>query len=59
MLIIEDLESSKLERQKLCFLEGRSSPDFAEEDYEMDFQGRAVMEDLTPLGRKQMGFDSW
>ena len=48
-----------LERQKPCFLEGRSSPDFSEEDYEMDFQGRAVMEDLTPLGRKQMGFDSW
>ncbi|MEC7130555.1 MAG: YbiU family protein, partial [SAR324 cluster bacterium] len=48
-----------LERQKPCFLEGRSSPDFAEEDYEMDFQGRALMEDLTPLGRKQMGFDSW
>ncbi len=48
-----------LERQKPCFVEGRSSPDFAAEDYEKDFIGRAISEDLSPLGRKQMGFESW
>jgi hypothetical protein len=26
------------------------------EDYEVDFTGRATEADLTPLGRRQMGF---
>ena len=42
-------------RQAQAFLEGRSAPDFAAEDYEVDFKGRATIDDLTPLGRKQMG----
>lgn len=37
------------------FLEGRTPPNFAPDDYEMDFVGRATMEDLTQLGRSQMG----
>jgi Protein of unknown function (DUF1479) len=45
--------------QKAAFLAGRSSPDFAAEDYEVDFEGRATETDLTPLGRRQMGFDPW
>jgi hypothetical protein len=45
-------------RQAKAFLEGRSCPDFAAEDYEVDFVGRAVEADLTPLGRRQMGFDA-
>jgi Protein of unknown function (DUF1479) len=45
--------------QKAAFLAGRSSPDFAAEDYEVDFVGRATEADLTELGRKQMGFDPW
>jgi hypothetical protein len=42
--------------QKPAFLAGKSSPDFVAEDYEVDFVGRATEADLTPLGRRQMGF---
>lgn len=42
-------------RQAQAFLSGRSAPDFAPEDYEVDFKGRATIDDLTPLGRAQMG----
>jgi len=48
-----------LARQREAFLEGRSAPDFAPEDYEVDFEGRATVDDLTDLGRKQMGIDEW
>jgi uncharacterized protein DUF1479 len=48
-----------LPRQAQCFLEGKSCPDFAAEDYEVDFEGRATKDDLTPLGRRQMGLDPW
>jgi len=43
------------ERQAAAFLAGRSSPDFAPEDYELDFPGRATPADLSPLGLQQMG----
>lgn len=43
-------------RQRQCFLEGRSAPDFAAEDYEVDFHNRALFEDLSEIGRAQMGF---
>jgi hypothetical protein len=46
-------------RQAPAFLEGRSSPDFAPEDYELDFAGRASADDLTPLGQMQMGLRPW
>jgi hypothetical protein len=45
-----------LELQKPAFLAGKSSPDFAAEDYEVDFAGRAAYDDLTAQGRAQMGF---
>ena len=45
-----------LPRQKEAFLSGRSAPDFAAMDFEVDFAGRATEADLTPLGREQMGF---
>jgi hypothetical protein len=45
-----------LELQKPAFVSGKSSPDFAPEDYEVDFSGRATLADLSPLGRQQMGF---
>jgi hypothetical protein len=45
-----------LPRQKEAFLAGRSAPDFAPMNFEVDFKGRATLDDLTPLGRKQMGF---
>jgi hypothetical protein len=47
---------SYLARQKEAFLAGRSAPDFAPMDFEVDFKGRATLADLTPLGREQMGF---
>jgi hypothetical protein len=48
-----------LERQKEAFLAGRSSPDFAPENYEVDFEGRATADDLSDLGKKQMGLMGW
>jgi hypothetical protein len=48
-----------LSGQRKAFLDGRSAPDFAAEDYEIDFKGRATESDLSELGRKQMGFDAW
>lgn len=48
-----------LRRQAPAFLEGRSAPDFAPEDYEVDFQGRCTVDDLTPLGQMQMGLRPW
>ena len=45
-----------LPKQKEAFLAGRSAPDFAAMDFEVDFKGRATLADLTPLGREQMGF---
>jgi hypothetical protein len=45
-----------LPRQKAAFLAGRSAPDFAAMDFEVDFRGRATETDLTDLGRQQMGF---
>jgi hypothetical protein len=42
-------------RQVAKFFAGESAPDFAPEDYEVDFNGRATLDDLTELGKKQMG----
>ena len=44
-----------LPKQKHAFLEGRSAPDFAAMDFEVEFKGRATEQDLTDLGRVQMG----
>ena len=44
-----------IEKQAKAFLAGKSAPDFAAEDYEVDFKGRATAADLTDLGRAQMG----
>jgi hypothetical protein len=45
-----------LPKQRDAFVEGRSAPDFAAMDFEIDFKGRATPADLTDLGRAQMGF---
>ncbi len=47
--------SAYLEKQAPAFLAGRTPPDFAPDDFEVDFRGRATEADLTPLGRSQMG----
>lgn len=44
-----------LERQWSSFVEGKSPPDFAADDFEVDFDGRATPDDLTPAGREQLG----
>ena len=41
-------------RQADAFQVGRSAPDFAAEDYEVNFEGRATVDDLTELGRRQL-----
>ena len=45
-----------LRRQLPSFLEGKSPPDFAADNFEVDFTGRATTEDLTAMGMTQMGF---
>ncbi|NDJ12641.1 MAG: DUF1479 domain-containing protein [Acidobacteriia bacterium] len=47
--------SAYLAREAPAFLAGRTPPDFAPDDFEVDFTGRATEADLTPLGRSQMG----
>ena len=44
-----------LARQLPSFLEGKSAPDFPTDHFEVDFAGRATVDDLTPLGRAQIG----
>ncbi len=44
-----------LKKQLPTFEDGRSAPDFSAEDYEAGFEGRGKMEDLTDLGKRQMG----
>ncbi len=44
-----------VEQQKAKFLEGRTPPNFAPDDFEVDFLGRATVDDLTPLGKSQLG----
>ena len=45
--------------QGQAFLKGESAPDFAPENYEVAYEGRATIEDLTDLGKRQMGFKVW
>lgn len=47
-----------LNKQRPAFEDGRSSPDFAAENYEVEFKGRFDKSDLSPLGRKQMGYEA-
>jgi len=48
----KNLAYAKKQSQK--FLEGKSPPDFAAEDYEVSYKNRATFDDLTPLGKKQL-----
>jgi len=41
-------------QQAVSFRSGKSAPDFAAEDYEIDFKERATVDDLTELGLTQM-----
>ena len=44
-----------LARQAPTFLAGKTPPDFAPDDFEVDFHGRGTESDLTALGRSQLG----
>ena len=50
-----DKNAAYAAKQAKTFLAGESAPDFAAENYEVDFEGRATVDDLTALGRAQMG----
>lgn len=54
-----DKNEAFAKKQAAAFLEGRSSPDFAPEDYELGFAGRATADELSLLGRQQMGLTPW
>ena len=54
-----DKNEAYLNRQAPAFLAGRSAPDFAPEDYEVNFAGRCSADELTPLGQRQMGLRPW
>ena len=54
-----DKNARFLGKQAEAFLAGKSSPDFAAENYEVDFNNRATRADLTDLGLKQMGLKAW
>lgn len=51
--------SAYLDKQGQAFLKGESAPDFAAENYEIAYDGRAVEDDLTDLGKRQLGFIPW
>ncbi|KAH7702727.1 hypothetical protein AAVH_30113 [Aphelenchoides avenae] len=42
------------QRQHKKFVVGKSPPDFAPDDFEVDMEGRATEKDLTELGKTQM-----
>ncbi|MEI7293378.1 DUF1479 domain-containing protein [Paraburkholderia tropica] len=44
-----------LRRQLPSFIDGDSPPDFPADHFEVDFTGRARLDDLTAIGRAQMG----
>src|SRR6056300_1474106 len=46
-------------KQANSFLKGESPPDFAAENYETNFIGRATLDDLTSLGKKQLALEDW
>ena len=46
-------------KQSKKFLTGESPPDFASENYEVNYLNRAKEKDLTDLGKKQLALKSW
>ena len=41
-------------KQSKKFLEGKSPPDFAPEDYEINYKGRVKLENLSSIAKKQL-----
>ena len=46
-------------KQSKKFITGESPPDFASENYEVNYLNRATKKDLTDLGKKQLALKSW
>ena len=53
--LIYDLEYTIKQSKK--FLEGKSPPDFAPEDYEINYKGRIKLENLSNLAKKQLALE--
>jgi hypothetical protein len=55
---VPDCEKNRAyaELQRAAFETGRSAPDFAPDDFEVNFRGRFLRADLSSLGRQQMGY---
>ena len=48
-----------INKQSKKFLAGKSPPDFAAEDYEINYKGRVTVNDLSELAKKQLGLVNW
>ena len=48
-----------IKKQSKKFIEGKSPPDFAPEDYEVNYKGRVTINDLSELAKKQLGLVDW
>ena len=46
-------------KQSKKFLEGKSPPDFASEDFEVNYKGRVKLSELSSLAKKQLAFEDW
>ena len=46
-------------KQSKKFLEGKSPPDFAAEDYEINYKDRVKLKDLSSLAKKQLALEEW
>ena len=48
-----------VQKQAKKFLKGKSPPDFAAEDFEVNYKGRITIENLTLLAKKQLAIENW
>ena len=48
-----------IKKQSKKFIEVKSPPDFAPEDYEVNYKGRVTVNDLSELAKKQLGLVDW
>ena len=48
-----------IKKQSKKFLEGKSPPDFAAEDFETHYKGRVTEKDLSISAKKQLGLIDW
>ena len=48
-----------IKKQSKKFIEGKSPPDFAAEDYEVNYKDRVTINDLSELAKKQLGLVDW